>query len=68
MLVELWLDESVGQWKSLEKGSGPLTLQGLGNQVDSAKEPRKEYLFKQEKNLIIEFVQEMGLNPCFKWC
>lgn len=54
-----------------------MTLHGLGKLVDSAKEPRKEYLFKQEKNLIIELVvgetecttvQEMGLNLCFKWC
>jgi hypothetical protein len=30
--------------------------------VDSAKGPRKEYVFKQEKNLIVEFV--VGETAC----
>ena len=43
-------------------------LQGLGNQADSAKEPRKEYLCKQEKNLITEFVVgETECNTVSRW-
>lgn len=44
-----------------------MTLQGLGNQVDSAKGPRKEYLFKQEKNLIIEvffLLEKLNVTQC----
>lgn len=59
-----WISQSVkvaqeGQWSTDQSND---VIQGLGNQVDSAKGPRKEYVFKQEKNLIVEFV--VGETAC----